>query len=72
MVSLLSLALIMSNAMYFLWEMVLKVFGSGQSDVRSGNSMTTCCVVNANMGSGEPGSQYRFTKYGSSYPQIVY
>ena len=27
----------------------LRVFYSGRSDVRSGNSMTTCCVVNANM-----------------------
>ena len=25
--------------------MFLKVFGSGQSDVRSGTSVTTCCVV---------------------------
>ena len=49
----------------------LKVFYSGQSNVRSGNSMTTFCVVNANMDWGEPGSQYCITKYGSSYPQIV-
>ena len=35
----------MGIAMRFLWEMFLKVFGSGQSDVRSGNSMTTCCVM---------------------------
>ena len=34
--------------MCLLWEMFFKVFGSGQSDVRSGTSMTTCCVVNAN------------------------
>ena len=27
----------------------LKVFNSGQSDVRSGTSMTTCCVVNTNI-----------------------
>ena len=50
----------------------LKGFDSGQSDVRSGTSMTTCCVVNTNLDSGEPGSQYCMTKYGSSYPQIVY
>ena len=30
-----------------LWEIFLKVFGSGQSDVRSGTSMPLCCVVNA-------------------------
>ena len=30
-----------------LWEIFLKVFGSGQSDVRSGTSMPPCCVVNA-------------------------
>ena len=30
-----------------LWEIFLKVFGSGQSDVRSGSSMPPCCVVNA-------------------------
>ena len=35
----------MGIAMRFLWEMFLKVFGSGQSDVRSGNSMTTCCEM---------------------------
>ena len=35
----------MGIAMRFLWEIFLKVFGSGQSDVRSGNSMTTCCVM---------------------------
>ena len=35
--------------MCFLWEFFLKVFDSGQSDVSSGNSMTTCCVVNANI-----------------------
>ena len=34
---------------FFLWELFFKVFGSGQSDVRSGTSMTTCCVVNANI-----------------------
>jgi len=33
----------------FLWGNFLKVFGSGQSDIFSGNSMTTyCCVVNTN------------------------
>ena len=58
--------------MCLLWEIFLNVFGSGQSDVRSGTSMTTCCVVNANIGSGEPGIQYCMTKYGSSCPQIVY
>ena len=30
-----------------LWEIFLKVFGSGQSDVRSGASMPPCCVVKA-------------------------
>ena len=50
----------------------LKVYVSGQSDVRSGTSMTTCCVMNANMDSREPRSQNCMTKYGSSYPQIVY
>ena len=50
----------------------LKVYGSGQSDVRSETSMTTCCVLNANMDSGEPSSQNCMTKYGSSYTQIVY
>ena len=64
MVGLLSLPLVMGIAM---WEI-----GSGQSDVHSGNSMTTCCVVNANRDSGEPGSQYCMTKHGYSYPQIVY
>ena len=29
----------------FLVGNFLKVFDSGQSDVRSGNSMTTCCVM---------------------------
>ena len=47
-------------------------FGSGQSNVHSETSMTTCCVVNANMDSGDPGNQYSMTKHGSSYPQIVY
>ena len=46
----------------FFVETFFKVFGSGQSDVRSGKSMTSCCVVNANMDSGEPGSQYCMTK----------
>ena len=35
-------------------------------------SMTTCCAVNVNMDSGDTGNQYCMTKYGSSYPQIVY
>ena len=39
----------MGIAMCFLWEFFLKVFHSRQSDVRSGTSMTTCCVVNANI-----------------------
>ena len=54
MVGLLSLPLVMGITM---WEI-----GSGQSDVHSGNSMNTCCVVNANMDSGEPCSQYCMTK----------
>ena len=48
-VNLLSLTLVMGKAMCFLWEIFFKVFGSGQSDVRSGTSMTTCCVANANI-----------------------
>ena len=60
----------LTNLLYFV-ESFFKVFGSGQSDVRSGKSMTSCCVVNANMDSGEPGSQYCMTKHGSSYPQMV-
>ena len=44
-VGLLSLPLVMGIAMRFLWEIFLNVFGSGQSDVRSGNSMTACCVM---------------------------
>ena len=51
----LSLPLFMGIEMRFLWENVLKVSSSGQSDVRSGTSMTTCCVVNANMDSGDLG-----------------
>ena len=35
---------------FFWWENILKVFGSGQSDVPPGTSMTTSCVVNANLG----------------------
>ena len=31
-----------------LWETFLKVFGSVESDVRSENSTTTCCVAYAN------------------------
>ena len=49
MVSLLSLPLVMGIVLCFLWEIFLKIFGSGQSDVRSGNSMTTCCVVKTNV-----------------------
>ena len=37
----------MGTAMRFWWEKLLKAFVSGQSGVRSGNSMTTRCVVNA-------------------------
>ena len=48
-VSFLSLPLVIGIVMCFLWEMFLKVFDSGQSDVSSGNSMTTCCVVNVNI-----------------------
>ena len=36
----------MGIAMRFWWEKLLKAFVSGQSGVRSGNSMTTRCVVN--------------------------
>ena len=72
MVSLLSLPSVMGIAMCFLLEIFLKVYGSGQSDVRSRTSMTTCRVLNANMDSGEPSSQNCMTKYGSSYTQIVY
>ena len=39
-------------------EKVLKVFASGQSNVRSGTSMTTRWVLIANMKSGDPGNQY--------------
>ena len=56
----------------FFGKVFFKVFSSGQSDVRSGTSMTMCCVVNANMDSGDPGNQYCMKKHGSSYPQIVY
>ena len=38
--SLLCLPLVFGIEMCFLWERFLKVFGSGQSDVRSGTSMT--------------------------------
>ena len=71
-VSLLLLPLIMGIAMYFLREILLKVFASGQPDVRSGTSMTTRWVVSANMDSGYPGNQNCMTKHGYSYPQIVY
>ena len=43
--------------MCFLLESLFKVFSSGQSNVRSRTSMTTCCVVNANMDSGDPSNQ---------------
>ena len=39
----------MGIAKCFFVENVFKVFGLGQSDVCSGNSMTTCYVVNANI-----------------------
>ena len=39
----------MGIAMCFLWANVFNVIGSGLSDVRSGTSMTTCRVVNANI-----------------------
>ena len=71
-VSLLLLPLIMGIAMYFLRDILLKVFASGQPDVRSGTSMTTRWVVSANMDSGYPGNQNCMTKHASSYPQIVY
>jgi len=32
---------------FFWWEKFLKGFDTGQSDIRSGTSMTTWCVVNA-------------------------
>ena len=51
----LSLPIVMGIEMRFLWENILKVFSSEQSDVRSGTSMATCCVVNANMDSGDLG-----------------
>ena len=34
---------------FFLWENTLKIYGSRQSYVRSGTSMTSCCVVSANI-----------------------
>ena len=37
----------MGIAMSLWWEKLLRAFVSGQSGVRSGNSMTTRCVVNA-------------------------
>ena len=40
--------------------------------VRSGNVMTTCCAVKANMDSGDSGNQNCMAKHGSSYSQIVY
>ena len=71
-VSLLSLPLVMGIAMCYSSEMFMKVFGSGQSDVRSGKSMTSRFVVNANMDSGDPGNQRCMTKHGSSYPLIAH
>lgn len=53
-VCLLSFPLVMGIAMC---EKVLKVFASGQSNVRSGTSMTTRWVLIANMKSGNPGNQ---------------
>ena len=37
------------RCVFFLCEKSLKVFASGQSDVRSGNSTTTSCVMIANI-----------------------
>ena len=37
---------------------VFESFGSGQCDLRSGTSITTCCVVDANMDLGDPGNEY--------------
>ena len=37
----------MGIAMRFWWEKLLKAFVSEQSGMRSGNSLTTRCVVNA-------------------------
>ena len=48
--------------MCFLWANVFNVIGSGLSDVRSGTSMTTCCVVNANIDPGDLGNQYYMKK----------
>ena len=42
-------SLISSPRHVFFVGIFFKVFDSGQSDVSSGNSMTTCCVVNANI-----------------------
>ena len=48
--SLLFLPLVMGIAMCFLWENTLKIlYGSRQSYVRSGTSVTTCGVVSANI-----------------------
>ena len=49
--------------MCFLWANVFNVIGSRLSDVRSGTSMTTCCVVNANLDPGDLGNQYYMTKH---------
>ena len=64
--------LVWSIAMCFMLENLLKVFGTGQSDVCSGTLMTMCHKKNANIDSGDPGNRYCMTKNGSSYPQIVY
>ena len=53
----------MRIAMCLLWAKVFNVIGSGLSDVCSGTSMTTCCVVNANMDPGDLGNQYYMTKH---------
>ena len=37
------------RGVFFWWEKFLKGFDTGQSDIRSGTSMTTWCVVNANI-----------------------
>ena len=37
------------QCVFFLWENTLKIYGSRQSYVCSGTSMTSCCVVSANI-----------------------
>ena len=56
---------------FFLWEIFWK-FRLWLSDVCSGTSMTTGCVVNANIVSGDPGNQHCMTILASSYPQTVH